>query len=168
MDVKLVVFRESGDKREFPLTRKVTTIGRKDDCDIRVPLSEISRHHAQLTVAGESVTVKDLGSANGTYLNNKRIDKEEKLAAGSHLVVGPVVFTVQINGEPADVRAVKTKLRSVSVAVTAKDSKAAKAKAKAKPAEVADELDPISALEALASSTDQTAIDAFDADDELS
>ena len=117
----------------------------------------------QLTLVKDAVKVKDLESANGTYVNNKRIQKEQPLSPGDHLVVGPVVFTVQINGQPAEIRAVKTKLRPLTAgakSAVAGDSGAAKASG-----EPTEEVDPISALEALASSTDQTAIDPFDGEE---
>lgn len=163
MEVKLVMFRESGERREFPLNSQITVIGRKDDCDIRIPLSEVSRHHTQIIVSDKGAVVKDLGSANGTYLNNARV-KEKRLSAGDHIVVGPVVFTVQVDGVPTDIRAVKTKLRSLSAVskspVGPGDSSADRVYNRD------EEVDPISALEALASSADQTAIDPFE-DDEL-
>lgn len=154
MDVKLVMFRDNGERREFPLGTGITTIGRKDDCDIRIPLGEVSRHHAELRRTSDGVQIRDLGSANGTFVNNERV-KQHRLSPGDHLVIGPVVFTVQINGEPAAIHPVKTKLRTRPA--TAAGSGAAK------PTMVGDEeLDPISALEALASSADQTALDPFD------
>lgn len=166
MDVKLIMFREEGDRRDFPLKHPEITIGRKDDCDIRVPLAEVSRHHAKVSITKGKVQVKDLGSANGTFVNNKRIQSPQSLNAGDHLVVGPVVFTVQIDGVPDTVRAVKTKLRSMSatagVASRSDDSAAGRRTTSGD-----DEVDPISALEALASSTDQTAIDAFESDEEV-
>ncbi len=161
MQVKLVMFRESGDRREFPLKEGKTSIGRKDDCDIRIPLSDVSRHHTEIVVDGKSAVLKDLGSANGTYVNNKPV-KTHKLAAGDHVVVGPVVFTVQVDGQPEDIRPVKTKLRPLSaVGNTAKSSDSAVAE---QVFSRDDEVDPISALEALASSADQTAIDPFEDD----
>ncbi|GAA0721986.1 FHA domain-containing protein [Dokdonella soli] len=48
-------------------------IGRQPDCDIPVPAEEISRHHARLKLTPEGVHVEDLGSANGTYINDKRV-----------------------------------------------------------------------------------------------
>ncbi len=157
MNINLVMFQESGERRDFPLSRPVTTVGRKEDCDIRIPLAEISRHHAKFTLDDAILKILDLGSANGTFVNNKRV-KESRLSAGDHVVVGPVVFTVQLDGKPNDVRAVKTKLRTLSNASPPSNSPQA-----APPVE--EDLDPISALEALASSADQTAIDAFDDDD---
>ena len=165
MNVNLVMYKESGDRREFPLTGPITTIGRKDDCDIRIPLGEVSRHHAQISVNDGVVAVKDLGSANGTYLNNRRIT-EEKLSPGDHVIIGPVVFTIQVDGQPEQIRAVKTKVRRIPAA--------GKAQAGPKESPAADhvygpddEFDPISALEALASSADQTAVDPFDDEEDV-
>lgn len=164
MNVCLVIFRESGQRRDFPMQRGTLTIGRKDDCDVRVPLAEVSRHHARISIKGEQVVIADLGSANGTYLNNRKIKEESVLNPGDHVVIGPVVFTVQINGEPGQIRAVKTKLRPVSRSTKA-DSSHGQIDAVKKGTVLDSDDDPISALEALASSTDQTALDAFDDDD---
>jgi pSer/pThr/pTyr-binding forkhead associated (FHA) protein len=159
MDVKLVMFRENGDRREFPIIDQ-TIIGRREDCTIRIPLAEVSRKHVTITLEGSEVKAKDLGSANGTFLNNKPVT-ETTLKAGDHLVIGPVVFTVQIDGEPQDIRPVKTRLHRAAVTP-------GQARPKAKEPKVdsdffgLDEDDPISALEALASSADQTAIDPYE------
>jgi pSer/pThr/pTyr-binding forkhead associated (FHA) protein len=166
MDVRLIMFKESGDRREFPLSAPSIVIGRLDDCGIRIPLPEVSRRHVSISLAGTRVVVKDLGSANGTYVNNKRVT-EDTLSAGDHLVVGPVVFTVQIDGKPEDIRPVKTRLRrrQASRAEALADS-GAKEASDLFGLDEADEDDPISALEALASSADQTAIDPYDEEDE--
>lgn len=110
MDVQFVMFKENGERKDFALRNQSTIVGRKDDCDIRIPLKEVSRQHAEITITRHGVHVKDLGSSNGTYVNNKRI-KELDLNAGDHLVIGPVVFTLQIDGEPKEIRPLKTKLR---------------------------------------------------------
>ena len=46
--------------------------------------------------------VKDLGSSNGTYINNGRVE-EAPLQAGDRLAVGPIVFTVQVDGMPSEI-----------------------------------------------------------------
>lgn len=163
MNVTLVMFRESGERRDFVLKNPETFIGRKEECDIRIPLAEVSRRHASVVVTDDSVILRDHKSANGTYLNNERI-KEKELNAGDHLVVGPVVFTVQIDGVPEDVRAVRTKLRPLSTvgnAASASDDSGAADHVYDRE----EDVDPISALEALASSADQTAIDPFEDDE---
>ncbi|MEO8672292.1 MAG: FHA domain-containing protein [Tahibacter sp.] len=49
------------------------TIGRQADCDISIPAEEISRHHVRLQVTPDGVMVEDMGSANGTFINDKRV-----------------------------------------------------------------------------------------------
>ena len=50
-----------------------TVIGRAVECDIAVAADEISRRHALVKPTPEGVAVEDLGSSNGTYINNKRV-----------------------------------------------------------------------------------------------
>ena len=155
MDIKLVMFREDGSRRDFPLPEGTTTIGRKEDCGIRIPLSEVSRHHSEIIIDDEGAVLRDNGAANGTFLNNRRI-KEEDLEAGDQIRVGPVVFTVQIDGEPGDSELVeiRTKIHTHKAA-----QKGAASVGTSKHVYVSDEeVDPIAALEALASDTDQTVI----------
>jgi pSer/pThr/pTyr-binding forkhead associated (FHA) protein len=109
MDAKLVMFRSTGQRKEFPLAAESTTsIGRGEECNLQIPLASVSRKHCELTASPTELKVKDLASSNGTYVNNRRVN-EVALKPGDRLVVGPIVFTVQINGEPADIQQVKTK-----------------------------------------------------------
>ncbi len=156
MNVKLIMFREDGSRREFPLEQGANTIGRKDDCTIRIPLSVVSRRHCEVVVEKNSVAIRDLGAANGTFLNNRRVT-EEDLEAGDQIVIGPVVFTVQINGDPSEKEMLKIKTK---VPAAKGAAKSAARVGTSKHVYMSDEeVDPISALEALASSADQTAID---------
>ncbi|MGE0479098.1 MAG: FHA domain-containing protein [Phycisphaerae bacterium] len=99
--VALVLIRD-GQRKDFPLTGKSTTVGRAIDCTLRVPTGDVSRKHCEILVGDRDVTVKDLGSANGTYVNGKRV-AESKVAAGDRIQVGPATFVVQINGKPENV-----------------------------------------------------------------
>lgn len=56
----------------FPVTGPVV-IGRAAECDISVPADEISRRHALIKPTPEGLSVEDLGSSNGTYINGKRV-----------------------------------------------------------------------------------------------
>lgn len=49
------------------------TIGRSAECDIAIPVEEISRRHALVKPNATGLHVEDLGSSNGTFINNKRI-----------------------------------------------------------------------------------------------
>ena len=109
MEVKLIMFKNDGQRKDFPVTGPTVSIGRGEDCGLRVPLLSVSRRHCELTVTDQEIKVRDLGSSNGTYLNNDRISEEIVLKAGDRLAVGPVVFTVQIDGEPEEIQLVKTK-----------------------------------------------------------
>jgi pSer/pThr/pTyr-binding forkhead associated (FHA) protein len=53
---------------------KTTVIGRGNQCDIVIPGTHLSRRHVEITVEGNHLRIKDLGSANGTFLNELRID----------------------------------------------------------------------------------------------
>src|SRR5436190_20773108 len=101
MGVVLVMFRADGQRRSFSITRDMTVIGRREDCDLRIPLSDVSRKHCRLILNGETIKVEDLGSSNGTYINGERVQQAE-LSAGDTLQVGPVVFVAQINGFPTE------------------------------------------------------------------
>lgn len=158
MDVNLVMFKTDGTRKDFPLANPVTVIGRGENCDLRVPLVSVSRRHCELSITGDQLKAKDLASSNGTYVNNKRIT-EMVLSAGDRLVIGPVVFTVQIDGVPEEIAPVKTKAEQAAEAqvseevvdlepVAEADKSAEEAAAAA--LEPTEEIDPIAALEALA------------------
>jgi pSer/pThr/pTyr-binding forkhead associated (FHA) protein len=101
MQVVLIMFRADGERRSFSLPRAITVIGRREDCDLRIPLAEVSRKHCRLIIEGDALRVEDLGSSNGTYVNGHRV-QEAQVEAGSSVTVGPVTFVVQIDGVPAD------------------------------------------------------------------
>jgi hypothetical protein len=79
----------------------MTVIGRREDCDLRIPLGDISRKHARLVRDGDTLRLEDLGSSNGTYLNGQRV-QEAALNPGDTVQIGPVVFVLQIDGYPVD------------------------------------------------------------------
>ena len=103
------MFKADGERREFPLRKQKMVVGRKNTCDLRIPLSAVSRQHFQIEVDGESLVLRDLGSSNGTYYNDERAT-EAKLAAGDQIRVGPVTFIVVIDGKPDDLMPVTTVL----------------------------------------------------------
>lgn len=72
----------------YRLAKDATILGRGDDADVRLIDDGVSRRHAALLVDGERVTVRDLGSVNGTYRNGRRISGEEVLADGDKITVG--------------------------------------------------------------------------------
>ena len=101
MNVVLVMFRGDGERRSFSLARDMTVIGRREDCDLRIPVGDVSRKHCRFIREGDSLRLEDLGSSNGTFVNGERI-QESVVNAGDYIQVGPVQFVLQIDGYPAD------------------------------------------------------------------
>ena len=79
--------------------------------------------------------LKDLGSSNGTYHNSIRV-QEAELTAGDEVSVGPVVFTVVVDGRPAEIRPVRTVLDQT--AEDAEDAEPDDAGVVDEPVEIAD------------------------------
>lgn len=80
----------------FPITGPVV-IGRAAECDISVPADEMSRRHALVKPTQEGLSVEDLGSANGTYINNKRVS-QGFLKPGDELRLDAVRFMLVSSG----------------------------------------------------------------------
>jgi diguanylate cyclase (GGDEF)-like protein len=80
------------------LTRERTIVGRSPDATVRLKDDGISREHAELCVAGGRVTVKDLGSTNGTFVNGVRVESRE-LSAGDQLTLGEATLLLFTHSE---------------------------------------------------------------------
>ncbi len=85
---------------QFFQINQTATIGRDDKADIMVPLSFVSRTHANLTIKQEKLFIEDANSSNGTFVNNERIKSCElqnndvvRLDEFSFTVIGPEVKT---------------------------------------------------------------------------
>jgi pSer/pThr/pTyr-binding forkhead associated (FHA) protein len=83
----LVVVRGPNAGSRFLLDRDTTTIGRHPDADIFLDDVTVSRRHAELHRSEEGILVRDLGSLNGSYVNNERVE-ERALTSGEELQIG--------------------------------------------------------------------------------
>jgi two-component system, cell cycle response regulator len=72
----------------YRLAKNATVLGRGDDADVRLIDEGVSRRHAALVSDGDRVTLKDLGSVNGTYRNGIRIAGDVVLADGDKISMG--------------------------------------------------------------------------------
>jgi len=87
----------------------VNSIGRHDDCLIRIRSSQVSRRHCELHLDNGKLLVRDLGSSNGTFVNGKRVLGQQALKPGDVLTVGGVTLkidraqdsAVQVQASPA-------------------------------------------------------------------
>lgn len=84
--------------RSVPLQASLS-IGRAEDAGLRIPLDSISRQHARLTPAGNEVLVEDLGSANGTWINGKRITRASAVH-GDEISFDKERFQLLVPGQP--------------------------------------------------------------------
>jgi len=69
----------------------IIVIGRSDACDLRPTSLRVSRSHAVIALSsGGEVSLRDLDSVNGTWVNGERIEKTVVLKAGDKVTLGPV------------------------------------------------------------------------------
>jgi DNA-binding winged helix-turn-helix (wHTH) protein len=73
---------------EIQLTEGDNLIGRDSRAAIRIDVDGVSRSHALVVVAGDTATLEDLGSKNGTYLRGRRIERPTRLAHGDEIRIG--------------------------------------------------------------------------------
>jgi pSer/pThr/pTyr-binding forkhead associated (FHA) protein len=71
---RLIWTTEEGCKEKLLHAGDVVTIGRGDNNTIVINSPKISRNHARIEWVGEQVTVRDLGSSNGTFVNGERVE----------------------------------------------------------------------------------------------
>jgi len=73
---------------EIRLDRPALTIGRSAACELQLTSGLVSRRHARLTLTNLGVTIEDLGSRNGVYVNSVRVVGSARLRPGDRLAVG--------------------------------------------------------------------------------
>jgi DNA-binding CsgD family transcriptional regulator len=85
----------------FPVTTGVFVVGRSSGCDLVVPHASVSRRHAEIQVLGECVTVVDLDSRNGTYVDDARI-QSSAVVVGQKVTFGGVPFLLMSEDRDAE------------------------------------------------------------------
>ncbi|HVT05040.1 MAG TPA: SpoIIE family protein phosphatase [Thermoanaerobaculia bacterium] len=70
------------------LEAPTVTLGRSSDCTVPIKDRFLSRHHAELIKNGNGWILHDCGSANGTFLNGARIEKDVELRRGDRIAFG--------------------------------------------------------------------------------
>ncbi len=75
-------------EESIELRQDVTTIGRSDTCTLRIPFPIISRLHARIELQHDRYVLFDEGSANGTFVNGKRLEQGQHLNTGDEIWLG--------------------------------------------------------------------------------
>jgi pSer/pThr/pTyr-binding forkhead associated (FHA) protein len=96
MQVKLKVLHGSSAGKEVKIPGPECLIGRHQDCHLRPKTDAISRRHCLILVSEDRVSVRDLNSKNGTFVNEERVEGERILKAGDRLRVARIEFEVLI------------------------------------------------------------------------
>lgn len=111
MNANMILLRSNGPARTFPLPGSVTVVGRRQECDLCVPLMVVSRKHCEINQDQGILRIRDLGSRNGTFINDEKIS-EAVLNPGDKVKIGSVLFGIQIDGVPAEMTATDSAILS--------------------------------------------------------
>ena len=85
---------ETDPVREIPLHSAVFSIGRRTGSSLCLDAGCISSNHAEFILGADSLTLRDLGSTNGTFVNGHRLDGEIKIQNGDLIQFATLVFRV--------------------------------------------------------------------------
>ena len=92
LDAALVVIYGLDLGRKFDLTREETLIGRSSKADIQIDQEAVSRNHARITNTTKGVRIEDLGSTNGTFVNDDVAQGGRSLQNGDLVKIGRTIF----------------------------------------------------------------------------
>jgi DNA-binding winged helix-turn-helix (wHTH) protein len=82
---------------EIALFAGENVLGREGPGVILVKSSTVSRRHARIAIDTSGVVVEDLGSKNGTYVNDRRVTTPTPVAEGDQVRVGSLLFTFRLS-----------------------------------------------------------------------
>jgi DNA-binding winged helix-turn-helix (wHTH) protein len=86
-----------GPMSRIALRRGENVLGREGDDVIALLSPTVSRRHVRLVLSGDQATIEDLGSKNGTYVNDIRITSPTLIADGDVVRFGSLVFTIRFD-----------------------------------------------------------------------
>ena len=96
---KLVILNQGMTGRIHELSVERTSVGRVEDNTLQIADASVSSHHAEILLRGSDIVIKDIGSTNGTFINNQKIT-ESVLQPGQTLRFGQVELKID-DGKPA-------------------------------------------------------------------
>ena len=98
---------------EFPLRpHREIIVGRSSDLDMVLVEDMVSRKHAKITTDDQVVTIQDLGSTNGTFVNGEKVRKAE-LKDGDRILIGTsIIKMVYVEGDATNNALSETEARS--------------------------------------------------------
>ena len=109
MKLSLVVGQGANKGRVIPVSLNQFVVGRDSKCQLRPVSQTISKRHCEVFIREDRVFVKDLGSTNGTFVNDEQVRGEREVRDGDVLKIGPLDFGVRVEvSAPAEVQVEKS------------------------------------------------------------
>ena len=96
---RLIVLQKNGSAKQVNMTRMPFVIGRADSCDLVLDNPLVSRSHAVFEAVGDAMSIRDLQSHNGTYVNGQRIESAP-LRTGDEIRIGGYQIRFLAQGGP--------------------------------------------------------------------
>ncbi len=125
MAIRLIVLHQNR-KMAIELKDGAYQMGRDPKGDVVIPDSTVSSHHAELQIQGTQCVLRDLGSSNGTFVNDERIRAAKEIKPGDSIRLGAVPLNIEV------VREVKEKSAGVAPTARIEAQKARVAEAKSR------------------------------------
>ncbi len=119
--MKLVVLAGAKKDAEIPLKKSKFVIGRAEGCSLRAGSNAISRRHCEIAHTANGAVIQDLGSRNGTIVNDATIEGPTVLNNGDMIKIGPLEF--RFEAEPQLDKTKAPKVEGVADAVARASSK---------------------------------------------
>ncbi len=101
---------------EFPIaSEKEIFIGRANDLEVVLVEDMVSRKHARVALQGETLSIEDLGSTNGTFVNGEKI-KRARLKEGDRVLIGTSIIRVAMSELGSDTTDPRARMQDVAAA----------------------------------------------------
>ena len=117
----LTVLTEGFTDRSFEVKPEKTSVGRLEENAVCIAEASVSSHHCEVWLKGDDVVVKDLGSTNGSFINELQLaaDKEATLRPGQILRLGQVQLRFETGKKQTDASRQTVKLGDTGSTATA-------------------------------------------------
>jgi pSer/pThr/pTyr-binding forkhead associated (FHA) protein len=96
---RLIVLQKNGSAKQVNILRTPFVIGRANTCDLVLDNPLVSRSHAVFETVGDAMTIRDLQSHNGTYVNGER-SEVSALNSGDEIKIGSYQIRFLANSGP--------------------------------------------------------------------
>lgn len=93
-----LILNRGSERLAVELRDGVYTLGRDDRSDVAIPNSTVSAKHAEIHVSGDTCTLRDLGSSNGTSINGVRIRGAQQIHPNDDIELGSAHLTIEASG----------------------------------------------------------------------